>query len=105
LAYDGVNEREGGGGNQMNRPPLRLPLFRTPIHDFVRHSSLMVALRREPLPPPDWISRNERLWNGRFRRKAVVHAQAAFRDRQVIGKKRARGLTDRLFIQRSQFAD
>ena len=24
MPYDGVNKRDGGGGNQMNRPPLLL---------------------------------------------------------------------------------
>jgi hypothetical protein len=37
---------------------------------------------------------------GRSWRKAVVHAQAAFRDRQVMGRNRARGLTDKLSIQK-----
>src|SRR5262249_37596321 len=57
LPYDGVNKREGGGGNQMNRPPLpRATIFPTLNYDFARFGTLAGSgshangawFRREP---------------------------------------------------------
>jgi|SRR5271165_7558025 len=41
LPYDCVNKQEGGGGNQMNRPPrYHAVRFRTLDHDFARFLTL-----------------------------------------------------------------
>jgi len=66
-----AKEQHQGRGFEF-LPPLLFPLFATPTCDVLRFRALDGNGQARGLSSRDRTSQNERLWNGRFWRKAAV---------------------------------